>query len=85
MGNDLQTALKSATAFVREAALMIATMSSETRGVAYHIARVKLGDAIRAEIGDSDVGDQLVKSQMAEVRALVAKIDASGGADGGRA
>jgi hypothetical protein len=84
MGNDLQIALRSATAFTREAALMIASMPAETRGIAYHIALVKLGVAIRTELGDTDIAHGLVRSQMKHIRELVEKIDALGGARGGR-
>jgi hypothetical protein len=82
---DLKAAIDAATAFTRESALMIATMPVETRGIAYHIAQYKLAEALRRELGDTDISRKLVRSQLADIRELVAKIDASGGAVGGRA
>jgi hypothetical protein len=80
---DLKAAIDAATTFTRQSALMIATMPEETRGIAYLIAQHKLGEAIRVEMGDTDLARKLVRSQMADIRELVAKIDASRGAAGG--
>jgi hypothetical protein len=85
MNEELQTALDAATVFTQTAALMIANMLAETRGVAYLMSRYKLGEAISSELGDTNFGREWVRSQLRDIRALVAKIDASGGSAGGRA
>ena len=85
MKNDVRTALDAATTFTRTTALWIATLPADARDSAYNIARAKLRETIIAEIGESELVNEVVRSQMAEVRELVDKIDASGGAVAGRA
>jgi hypothetical protein len=85
VSSELRAVNDAATAFTRRTALSIATMAPDTRIVAFHIAQHELDKAIREILGESPLGRDWLMAQMADIRALVAKIDASGGAAGGRA
>jgi hypothetical protein len=76
-------AVGGAAAFTRRTALSIATMAPDTRIVPFHIAQHELDKAIRAILGESPLGREWLMAQMADIWALVAKIDASGGSPGG--
>ena len=85
MSPELQEVNEAAAAFTRGTALSIATMASDTRIVAFHIAQHELDTAMRVILGESPLGRDWLMAQMADIRALVAKIDASGGSAGARA
>jgi hypothetical protein len=80
MSLELQEVNEAASAFTRRTALSIATMAPDTRIVAFQIAEHELDKAIRSIVGDSSLGHEWLAAQMADIRALVAEIDASGGA-----
>jgi hypothetical protein len=81
----LREVMAAATAFTRRMALSIATMPAERRPVALELTERALRASIVETLGESPIGDQWLQASMAAIRELIAQIEMSGGAEGGRA
>jgi hypothetical protein len=81
----LQEVMAAATAFTRRMALSIATMPVDARPAALELTERALKASIVETLGESRVGDQWLQASMAAIRELIAQIEMSGGAEGGRA
>ena len=81
----LQDMIAEATAFTQKAALSIATSPAETRTAALELTERVLKASIVERLGDASIGEQWLQSSMAAIRELIAQIEVSGGAAGGRA
>jgi hypothetical protein len=77
--------MAAATAFTRRMALSIATMPAETRPAALELTERALKSSIFETLGESKVGYQWLQASMAAIRELIAQIEMSGGAAGGKA
>jgi hypothetical protein len=74
-----------ATAFTRRMALSIATMPPESKGAALELTERALKASIVETLGESPVGEQWLLASMAAIREIIAQIETSGGAAGGKA
>ena len=81
----LQELFDAAAAFTRKTALSIATMPAEARAPALELTERAMKESIFEMLGDAPIGERWLRSNMTAIRELIAQIEVSGGAKGGRA
>ena len=82
---EQQDLLDATKAVVRNIAMVIVRLPREQRGAQYAIVRRNFENSINEHGLEGKTGDRWLDGTMAMLQALVAEIDASGGARGGRA